>query len=136
MYACENGECSCSRFLPSSLHCQFMISHELYLTLTRKTTIHSATSPLQLPLVRCRSLFISSRSSSSTQRQKYTVLGLESSADDTCAAVVSCSRSSESNGWTKPIILSNVVLKQSHVHETFGGLVPRSCERLYHFSLS
>jgi hypothetical protein len=35
----------------------------------------------------------------------FTVLALESSADDTCAAVVTSSRK----------ILSNVVLKQNHV---------------------
>jgi N6-L-threonylcarbamoyladenine synthase len=38
-------------------------------------------------------------------RRHLTVLALESSADDTCAAVVTSSRK----------ILSNVVLKQNHV---------------------
>jgi N6-L-threonylcarbamoyladenine synthase len=38
-------------------------------------------------------------------RRRFTVLALESSADDTCAAVVTSSRK----------ILSNVVLKQNHV---------------------
>ena len=38
-------------------------------------------------------------------RRHFTVLALESSADDTCAAVVTSSRK----------ILSNVVLKQNHV---------------------
>jgi N6-L-threonylcarbamoyladenine synthase len=37
--------------------------------------------------------------------RRFTVLALESSADDTCAAVVTSSRK----------ILSNVVLKQNHV---------------------
>ena len=39
------------------------------------------------------------------ERRQFTVLALESSADDTCAAVVTSSRK----------ILSNVVLKQNHV---------------------
>lgn len=38
-------------------------------------------------------------------RRRFTVLALESSADDTCAAVVTSSRK----------ILSNVVLKQNHM---------------------
>ena len=38
-------------------------------------------------------------------RRHFTVLALESSADDTCAAVVTSSRK----------ILSNVVLKQNHM---------------------
>ncbi|PRQ73674.1 glycoprotease [Rhodotorula toruloides] len=42
------------------------------------------------------------------------VLGLESSADDTCAAVVSSDRK----------ILSNVVIKQHSIHESFGGIHP------------
>ncbi|GAA5929514.1 hypothetical protein JCM10213_006394 [Rhodosporidiobolus nylandii] len=42
------------------------------------------------------------------------VLGLESSADDTCASVVTSSRQ----------ILSNVVLKQSTIHQTYGGIHP------------
>ncbi|KAL8283612.1 hypothetical protein RQP46_005407 [Phenoliferia psychrophenolica] len=42
------------------------------------------------------------------------VLGLESSADDTCASVVSSTRK----------ILSSVVLKQGHVHEVYGGIHP------------
>ncbi|BGO89469.1 hypothetical protein NBRC10512_006657 [Rhodotorula toruloides] len=42
------------------------------------------------------------------------VLGLESSADDTCAAIVSSDRK----------ILSNVVIKQHSIHESFGGIHP------------
>ncbi|KAG0698858.1 glycoprotease family-domain-containing protein [Suillus ampliporus] len=44
----------------------------------------------------------------------FTVLGFESSADDTCAAVVTSSRQ----------ILSNVVVKQHDLHEGFGGIHP------------
>ncbi|TIB83606.1 peptidase M22, glycoprotease [Wallemia mellicola] len=42
------------------------------------------------------------------------ILALESSADDTCAAVVSSHRE----------ILSNVVLKQNNIHEQYGGIHP------------
>ncbi|KAF8629169.1 hypothetical protein AX17_005754 [Amanita inopinata Kibby_2008] len=44
----------------------------------------------------------------------FTVLALESSADDTCAAVVTSSRQ----------ILSNVIIKQNNLHEEFGGIHP------------
>ncbi|KAG5723498.1 putative O-sialoglycoprotein endopeptidase [Termitomyces sp. T112] len=45
----------------------------------------------------------------------FTVLALESSADDSCAAVVS----------SAPRILSNVVLKQHSIHEVYGGIYPK-----------
>ncbi|TFK25491.1 glycoprotease [Coprinopsis marcescibilis] len=44
----------------------------------------------------------------------FTVLAVESSADDTCAAVVTSSRK----------ILSSVVLKQLTLHEKYGGIEP------------
>ncbi|KIJ13044.1 hypothetical protein PAXINDRAFT_177058 [Paxillus involutus ATCC 200175] len=44
----------------------------------------------------------------------FTVLAVESSADDTCAAVVTSSRG----------ILSNIVIKQHDLHEGFGGIHP------------
>ncbi|KAH9962096.1 peptidase M22 glycoprotease [Lactifluus volemus] len=46
--------------------------------------------------------------------RRFTVLAIESSADDTCAAVVASSGE----------ILSNVVVKQNDVHEPFGGIHP------------
>ncbi|GAA6050097.1 hypothetical protein JCM3770_001369 [Rhodotorula araucariae] len=49
-----------------------------------------------------------------TNGRPLLVLGLESSADDTCAAIVSSERK----------ILSNIVLKQSAIHESFGGIHP------------
>ncbi|KAK4702425.1 hypothetical protein P7C70_g3801, partial [Phenoliferia sp. Uapishka_3] len=55
-----------------------------------------------------------STSSSPASARPLLVLGLESSADDTCASVVSSTRQ----------ILSSVVLKQGHVHEKFGGIHP------------
>lgn len=42
------------------------------------------------------------------------ILGLETSADDTCASIVSSNRE----------ILSNVVLKQNKIHEQYGGIHP------------
>lgn len=42
------------------------------------------------------------------------VMGFESSADDTCCSIVTSDRR----------ILSNVVKKQHHVHEQFGGIHP------------
>ncbi|KAG6866607.1 hypothetical protein C0991_000717 [Blastosporella zonata] len=46
--------------------------------------------------------------------RSFTVLALESSADDSCAAVVS----------DAPRILSNVVIKQNSIHEVYGGIHP------------
>ncbi|EDR11791.1 uncharacterized protein LACBIDRAFT_313559 [Laccaria bicolor S238N-H82] len=46
--------------------------------------------------------------------RSFTVLAFESSADDTCAAVVHSSKS----------ILSNVVIKQNNLHEQYGGIYP------------
>ena len=46
----------------------------------------------------------------------FTVLALESSADDTCAAAVTSSGR----------ILSNVVLKQNHVYVPFNSALPKS----------
>ncbi|GAA5994132.1 hypothetical protein JCM11641_003832 [Rhodosporidiobolus odoratus] len=52
--------------------------------------------------------------STATSSRPLVVLGLESSADDTCASVVTSPRE----------ILSNVVLKQSNIHEAYGGIHP------------
>lgn len=46
--------------------------------------------------------------------RSFTVLAFESSADDTCAAVVHSSKS----------ILSNIVIKQNNLHEQYGGIYP------------
>lgn len=45
-------------------------------------------------------------------RRCFNVLAIESSADDTCAAVVNSSRK----------ILSNVVIKQNDIHKGYGGI--------------
>ncbi|GAA5830146.1 hypothetical protein JCM3766R1_002798 [Sporobolomyces carnicolor] len=71
--------------------------------------------------VRCRR-FVSTRIDSERPRL---VLGLESSADDSCAAVVSSSRE----------ILSNVVLKQNKIHESFGGIHPLHAQEAHQRNL-
>lgn len=47
-------------------------------------------------------------------RPVLTVLALESSADDSCAAIVTSSRE----------ILANVVIKQHHINARYGGIHP------------
>ena len=47
------------------------------------------------------------------------VLGIETSCDDTCAAVVA-------NGSE---ILSNIVSSQNEIHEKYGGVVPEVASR-------
>ncbi|MGB0927856.1 MAG: tRNA (adenosine(37)-N6)-threonylcarbamoyltransferase complex transferase subunit TsaD [Pikeienuella sp.] len=55
-----------------------------------------------------------------------TVLGLESSCDDTAAAVVRCTPSS-----VEADILSNVVMGQGELHGPFGGVVPEIAARAH-----
>jgi len=54
-----------------------------------------------------------------------TILGLESSCDDTAAAVV------RQRGATPPVILSAVVEGQSGLHAAFGGVVPEIAARAH-----
>ncbi|MGB3690868.1 MAG: tRNA (adenosine(37)-N6)-threonylcarbamoyltransferase complex transferase subunit TsaD [Jannaschia helgolandensis] len=56
--------------------------------------------------------------------QEQTILGLESSCDDTAAAVV---RRSSDRGT----ILSNVVMRQDDLHAAFGGVVPEIAARAH-----
>jgi N6-L-threonylcarbamoyladenine synthase len=60
-----------------------------------------------------------------TQAAQLTVLGLESSCDDTAAAVV------RHTPGTVPEILSNVVLGQDDLHAAFGGVVPELAARAH-----
>ena len=53
-----------------------------------------------------------------------TLLGIESSCDDTAAAVVRLGRAG-------PEILSSVVLGQTALHEAFGGVVPEIAARAH-----
>ncbi|MFN3144359.1 MAG: tRNA (adenosine(37)-N6)-threonylcarbamoyltransferase complex transferase subunit TsaD [Paracoccaceae bacterium] len=54
-----------------------------------------------------------------------TVLGLESSCDDTAAAVVRCAQGD------RPEILSSVVMGQTALHAPFGGVVPEIAARAH-----
>lgn len=53
------------------------------------------------------------------------VLGLESSADDTCAAIVTSERK----------LLANVVLKQHAIHESFGGIHPLHAQEAHQVNM-
>ena len=55
----------------------------------------------------------------------WTVLGIETSCDETAAAVVALDRDGT------PQILSNVVLSQIREHEAFGGVVPEIAARAH-----
>ncbi|MEM9794920.1 MAG: tRNA (adenosine(37)-N6)-threonylcarbamoyltransferase complex transferase subunit TsaD [Pseudomonadota bacterium] len=57
--------------------------------------------------------------------QELTILGLESSCDDTAAAIVR--RDADGAGS----ILSNVVLRQDDLHAAFGGVVPEIAARAH-----
>jgi len=54
-----------------------------------------------------------------------TILGLESSCDDTAAAVVRLA------GARPPQILSSIVVGQADLHEAFGGIVPEIAARAH-----
>lgn len=54
-----------------------------------------------------------------------TVLGIESSCDETSAAVV------RSTGGDRPEILSNIILSQIDEHRVFGGVVPEVAARAH-----
>ena len=54
-----------------------------------------------------------------------TILGLESSCDDTAAAVV------RQSGSDKAQILSSVVMDQAELHAAFGGVVPEIAARAH-----
>ena len=56
---------------------------------------------------------------------ELTILGLESSCDDTAAAVV------RHSGAGVPEILSNVVIGQTQLHAAFGGVVPEIAARAH-----
>jgi len=56
--------------------------------------------------------------------KKITILGIESSCDETAASIVQ-----EENGKTK--ILSNIVSSQFDIHKEFGGVVPELAARAH-----
>lgn len=57
--------------------------------------------------------------------QTLTVLGLESSCDDTAAAVV------RQTGGTRAEVLSSIVYGQTDLHSAFGGVVPEIAARAH-----
>ena len=56
-------------------------------------------------------------------KKKPIILGIESSCDETAAAIV------QENDKDSPIILSNIVSSQTDVHKEFGGVVPELAAR-------
>lgn len=60
-----------------------------------------------------------------TMTRTLTVLGLESSCDDTAAAVV------RHTPGRKPDILANIVMEQTELHADFGGVVPEIAARAH-----
>jgi tRNA N6-adenosine threonylcarbamoyltransferase len=57
--------------------------------------------------------------------QTLTILGLESSCDDTAAGVV------RQAGYARPEILSSVVFGQTDLHSSYGGVVPEIAARAH-----
>ena len=55
--------------------------------------------------------------------KKSIILGIESSCDETAAAIVT------ENDQNQPVALSNVVSSQTNVHKEFGGVVPELAAR-------
>ena len=55
--------------------------------------------------------------------KKPIILGIESSCDETAAAIVT------ENDQNQPVALSNVVSSQTNVHKEFGGVVPELAAR-------
>ncbi len=60
-----------------------------------------------------------------TKNRELTLLGIETSCDETAAAIVR--RDSEGNG----VILANIVRSQFKDHEAFGGVVPEIAARAH-----
>ena len=56
-------------------------------------------------------------------KKKPIILGIESSCDETAAAIV------QENDKDSPVILSNIVSSQTDVHKEFGGVVPELAAR-------
>ena len=55
--------------------------------------------------------------------KKTVILGIESSCDETAAAIIT------ENEQGKPIVLSNIISSQVEVHKNFGGVVPELAAR-------
>ncbi|MDQ7080611.1 MAG: tRNA (adenosine(37)-N6)-threonylcarbamoyltransferase complex transferase subunit TsaD [Paracoccaceae bacterium] len=58
-------------------------------------------------------------------KRNLTILGLESSCDDTAAAIL------RQSGDDQPVVLSSVVYGQTELHADFGGVVPEIAARAH-----
>ncbi|KAH7905452.1 glycoprotease family-domain-containing protein [Hygrophoropsis aurantiaca] len=76
--------------------------------------LSSKSCPKNLQVFAFSQINLSRRQRNPLSTRPFTVLAFESSADDTCVAVVNSSRQ----------ILSNIVVKQHNLHEGFGGIHP------------
>jgi len=76
-------------------------------------------------LSHCRPLAAAAKFTPSLHRlagcRQFTVLALESSADDSCASIVNSERK----------ILSNVVIKQHHLNVKHGGIHPLEAQHAH-----
>ena len=60
-----------------------------------------------------------------------TVLGLETSCDETAAAIVRLTPDDTQTGGVRGDIISNVVLSQIDLHAPYGGVVPELAARAH-----
>ncbi|SCV69047.1 BQ2448_2067 [Microbotryum intermedium] len=99
--------------VPFELH-RLVMNHLLQLS-----SLHSIRPSRSFPPHRALHSTSQRRTPSSAPLERpLLILGLESSADDTCAAVITSDCSS-----TQPRLLSNIVIRQPS-HEQFGGIHP------------
>lgn len=68
-----------------------------------------------------RWVLVNKDSENFTDKRKALILGIESSCDETAAAVVAGGRE----------ILANVIASQADLHQTFGGVVPELASRMH-----
>ena len=54
--------------------------------------------------------------------EKKIIVGIETSCDDTCVGVLEITHG-------RPVILSNIKIKQNNLHEKYGGIVPEVAAR-------
>ena len=70
-------------------------------------------------------------------QKAMTILGIESSCDDTAASVVNLSLETESKDYKTSIrissakILSSEIFSQNNLHEAYGGVVPEIAARAH-----
>ncbi|KAM0792259.1 hypothetical protein ACM66B_004953 [Microbotryomycetes sp. NB124-2] len=77
------------------------------------------------PMSRLTTCTTCSQPAQNSNKRPLLVLGLESSADDSCAAIVSSDRR----------ILSNIVIKQGHLLQQYGGIHPKHAQEAHQRNL-